>query len=74
MTSPESNSLDQAPVDVPAEPGAAPAIAPFRFPQAADFAPVKQTTDRWYQKSGKPGAKQTPGPAPSGTRRSMGKR
>lgn len=74
MTSPESTPLDQAPVDEAPEQVGAPAIAPFRFPKAADFAPAKQTTDRWYQKSGKPGANKTPGPAPSGTRRSMGKR
>ena len=49
-------------------------IPAFSFPfKPADFAQSK-TDQPWYQKSNKHGHNKTPGAAPHGTRKSMGKR
>lgn len=50
------------------------AIPAFSFPKPGDFAPSKAQQQPWYQKSSKHGDNKTPGPAPHGTRKTMGKR
>lgn len=75
-------SLEHPAVDVVIEPapdaGKKAAITPFSFPfKPSEFASAKDQAGKdqaWYQKSNKPGHHKTPGAAPSGTRRSMGKR
>jgi hypothetical protein len=49
-------------------------IPAFSFPfKPADFAQTRQDQP-WYQKSNKSGHTKSPGAAPHGTRKSMGKR
>lgn len=50
------------------------AIPAFSFPKPGDFAPSGAQQQPWYQKSSKHGDNKTPGPAPHGTRKTMGKR
>ena len=50
-------------------------IPAFRFPfSPATFAPNKGDDQPWHQRSNKSSHDKTPGRAPNGTRRSMGKR
>ena len=63
------------PVEATSTAEQAPAIEPFRFPFAPEvFAPSKANDKPWHQKGNKSNHDQRPGPAPRGTRRSMGKR
>ncbi|UVE19832.1 hypothetical protein NVV93_06090 [Pseudomonas sp. LS44] len=51
------------------------AIPAFTFPfSPATFAPGKNDNQPWHQKGNKSGHEKKIGPAPNGTRRSMGKR
>lgn len=51
------------------------AIPAFRFPfSPATYAPNKSADQPWHQKGSTSGHEKKIGPAPSGTRRSMGKR
>ena len=73
MTSPESIADDVVTESTPAS-SDKPAIAPFSFPfKPSEFAQASKG-QTWYQKGQKPGHHKTPGAAPAGTRRSMGKR
>jgi hypothetical protein len=86
MTTPTTNADHNANADTSPEPiltpqddsGAAqPAskIPAFRFPfSPATFAPNKSDDQPWHQLSNKSSHDKTPGRAPNGTRRSMGKR
>lgn len=59
----------------PAEQARKAAIPAFTFPfSPAAFAPSKSDDQPWHQKDNKSGHHKTPGRAPNGTRRSMGKR
>jgi hypothetical protein len=52
-----------------------PSIPAFRFPfSPATFAPNKNSEQPWHQQGNKSKHDKTPGRAPNGTRRSMGKR
>ncbi|MCD5993927.1 hypothetical protein KDX38_10095 [Pseudomonas sp. CDFA 602] len=74
MTTPEQPPVQEAPTDSVDTAETKAAIAPFSFPfKPSEFAQAKKE-QAWYQKSNKPGHHKTPGVAPSGTRRSMGKR
>ncbi|MDR9754054.1 hypothetical protein RG836_21600 [Pseudomonas sp. SZMC_28357] len=80
MTSPKQPSVD-APADDQAElpdslDGATPpAIPAFKFPfKPGDLAAAKPASQPWYKNGAKNGHTKTPGAAPPGTRRSMGKR
>lgn len=56
-------------------PPQAPAIPEFRFPfSPATFAPGKSDGQPWHRKGNKSAHEKKIGPAPNGTRRSMGKR
>ncbi|WP_372239456.1 hypothetical protein [Pseudomonas sp. 2FE] len=60
---------------VPADGEKSEGIPAFAFPfSPAEFANAKTKDQPWYQKSNKSSHHQTPGRAPNGTRRSMGKR
>ncbi|MDF2641045.1 MAG: hypothetical protein K0R45_317 [Pseudomonas sp.] len=73
MTTPESQAENDV-TDLTPETDAKPKIAPFSFPfKPSEFAQANKGQN-WYQKSQKPGHHKTPGAAPAGTRRSMGKR
>ena len=76
MTTPEQPSVQEAATDSVDAADKKAAIAPFSFPfKPSEFAQAKKDKDQaWYQKSHKSGHHKTPGAAPSGTRRSMGKR
>nr|WP_229779514.1 hypothetical protein [Pseudomonas matsuisoli] len=51
------------------------AIPAFTFPFSPDaYAPGKKDDQPWHQKGNKSNHDKRPGPAPRGTRRSMGKR
>ncbi|WP_073164339.1 hypothetical protein [Pseudomonas asturiensis] len=74
MNTPEHTPVQDAATDSVDAAEKKPAIAPFSFPfKPSQFAQAKKD-QAWYQKSNKPGHHKTPGAAPSGTRRSMGKR
>ncbi|MBC3954651.1 MULTISPECIES: hypothetical protein [Pseudomonas] len=74
MNTPEHTPVQDAATDSVDAVETKPAIAPFSFPfKPSQFAQAKKD-QAWYQKSNKPGHHKTPGAAPSGTRRSMGKR
>lgn len=52
-----------------------PAIAAFKFPfKPSEFAQAKNANQPWYKGGATNGHTKTPGAAPPGTRRSMGKR
>jgi hypothetical protein len=82
--SPEQTSADQAAAPTPlAEPSSSPEPAPgakaavpaFNFPfSPSAFAPGKNDGQPWHQKGNKSAHEKKIGPAPNGTRRSMGKR
>ena len=73
MTSPDTPAEDVVTEPTP-ETSEKPAIAPFSFPfKPSEFAQASKG-QAWYQKGQKPGHHKTPGAAPAGTRRSMGKR
>lgn len=87
MTSKDLPDLPAACADLSAEPTTAAAeqtpaeqtrkaaIPAFTFPfSPAAFAPSKSDDEPWHQKSNKSSHHKTPGRAPNGTRRSMGKR
>jgi hypothetical protein len=78
MTTPTA-SADTHPEHLAAQPtdAAEPAtkIPAFRFPfSPATFAPNKNDEQPWHQLANKSSHDKTPGRAPNGTRRSMGKR
>lgn len=78
MTTPTTNA-DTQPHDHAAQPTdtAKPAakIPAFRFPfSPASFAPNKSDEQPWHLQANKSSHDKTPGRAPNGTRRSMGKR
>ncbi|APC17625.1 hypothetical protein BLL42_18530 [Pseudomonas frederiksbergensis] len=51
------------------------AIPAFKFPfKPGDLAAAKNANQPWYKNGAKNGHTKTPGAAPPGTRRSMGKR
>ena len=71
---PETLGEDQQAVDAAVSKSKA-TVPAFSFPfKPGQFAAAKKDTQAWYQKSGKKGHDQTPGPAPHGTRKAMGKR
>lgn len=82
MTSPDQTSVNQdqpseveTAACVPAQAEQSEAIPAFAFPfSPAAFANAKGKDQPWYQKTNKSNHHQTPGRAPNGTRRSMGKR
>lgn len=77
MTNPTANADTQPDVAAPASDASAPAskIPAFRFPfSPATFAPNKNDEQPWHQLANKSSHDKTPGRAPNGTRRSMGKR
>lgn len=87
MTAKDLPDLPAASADVTAEPNTAAAdqtpadqaskatIPAFTFPfSPAAFAPTKSEDEPWHQKGNKSSHHKTPGRAPNGTRRSMGKR
>lgn len=54
---------------------AKPVIPAFRFPfKPGELAGAKDSNQPWYKNGAKNGHTKTPGMAPPGTRRSMGKR
>ncbi|CAM3006373.1 MULTISPECIES: hypothetical protein [Pseudomonas] len=54
---------------------AKPAIPAFKFPfKPGELAGAKDSNQPWYKNGAKNGHTKTPGMAPPGTRRSMGKR
>ena len=80
MTSPKQTSVD-APADDQIELSNSvdgentPAIPAFKFPfKPGDLAAAKSASQPWYKNGAKNGHTKTPGAAPPGTRRSMGKR
>lgn len=73
---PETPPSDDAsaPADTAGQEHAA-RVEPFKFPFSPEvFAPAKGNDKPWHQKGNKSNHDQRPGPAPRGTRRSMGKR
>ncbi|OLF51813.1 hypothetical protein [Pseudomonas chlororaphis] len=70
----DAPGVDQADdASAPAE--GKPAIAPFKFPfKPSEFAQAKNAGLPWYKNGVGDGHAKTPGAAPPGTRRSMGKR
>lgn len=74
-TAPDVLSTEQAESEASLNPTEKPAVAPFSFPfNPAAFAQAKKDGQQWYQKSGKGDHHKTPGAAPHGTRKTMGKR
>lgn len=70
-TEPNTAAAEQSPAD----PASKAAIPAFTFPfSPAAFAPSKSDGEPWHQKGNKSSHHKTPGRAPNGTRRSMGKR
>ncbi|AEV64760.1 hypothetical protein [Pseudomonas ogarae] len=85
MTSPTPSPADELPggeqadlsdSDVPSAEDAKAAIPAFKFPfKPGELAAAKGTGQQpWYKNGAKNGHTKTPGAAPPGTRRSMGKR
>ncbi|AZD10372.1 MULTISPECIES: hypothetical protein [Pseudomonas] len=80
MTTPAQPPVSDAPsadqVDDASAPGEGKsAIAPFKFPfKPSEFAQAKNAQQPWYKNGATNGHTKTPGAAPPGTRRSMGKR
>jgi hypothetical protein len=77
MTNPTANADTQPDVAAPTSDATTPAakIPAFRFPfSPATFAPNKNDEQPWHQLANKSSHDKTPGRAPNGTRRSMGKR
>lgn len=81
MTSPAQPAADDALSADPAvdsallETEAKTAIPAFKFPfKPSEFAPAKNAQQPWYKNGASNGHTKTPGAAPPGTRRSMGKR
>ncbi|AKA22677.1 hypothetical protein [Pseudomonas chlororaphis] len=80
MTSPDQSPVPDAPgaeqaADASAPDNGKPAIAPFKFPfKPSEFAQAKNNQLPWYKNGVADGHAKTPGAAPPGTRRSMGKR
>lgn len=74
MTSPEQNTAPETVVADDSVKDKKAAIPAFSFPfKPADFAQSKNDQP-WYQQSNKSGHHKTPGVAPHGTRKTMGKR
>lgn len=81
MTSPSQPAADDAlSVDPAAEPATPETegkaeIPAFKFPfKPSEFAAAKNVQQPWYKNGASNGHTKTPGAAPPGTRRSMGKR
>jgi hypothetical protein len=79
MTSPTQQPVDDAVSDVPVDltetDETRPAIPTFKFPfKPGELAGAKDSNQPWYKNGAKNGHTKTPGMAPPGTRRSMGKR
>ncbi|KPB35935.1 hypothetical protein QCD83_01640 [Pseudomonas savastanoi pv. phaseolicola] len=74
MTTPGQPTVQDAAADSNADTEKKAVIAPFSFPfKPSEFAQAKKEP-AWHQKANKHGHYKTPGVAPAGTRRSMGKR
>lgn len=74
LDQPVATDTDAVPLDG-ATPAQKPVIPSFRFPfSPATFAPAKTDGQAWQQKANIRAHEKKIGPAPSGTRRSMGKR
>ena len=80
MTSPTQSPVESAELADPANPDsldseAKPVIPAFKFPfKSGELAGAKDGNQPWYKNGAKNGHTKTPGMAPPGTRRSMGKR
>ncbi|MCF4998864.1 hypothetical protein GIW70_21890 [Pseudomonas syringae] len=79
MTSPIQTPVDDAVSDVPADltdsGDTKPTIPASKFPfKPGELAAAKDSNQPWYKNGAKNGHTKTPGMAPPGTRRSMGKR
>ncbi|CRM82130.1 hypothetical protein H097_12083 [Pseudomonas sp. FH4] len=80
MTSPTQSPVESAELADPANPDsldseAKPVIPAFKFPfKPGELAGAKDGNQPWYKNGAKNGHTKTPGMAPPGTRRSMGKR
>ncbi|MFJ4141399.1 hypothetical protein [Pseudomonas sp. NPDC089734] len=74
MTTPEQTPASENVADPVPETGKKAVIAPFSFPfKPSEFTQTAKGQP-WYQKSNSSAHHKTPGAAPPGTRRSMGKR
>lgn len=78
---PVADALSDAPADLPdsvddnVDGESQPAIPAFKFPFKPGELPVtKNASQPWYKNGARNGHTKTPGAAPPGTRRSMGKR
>lgn len=79
MNSPIQPSVDDVPSDEQAQlqdsADAKAEIAAFKFPfKPGELAGAKNASQPWYKNGAKNGHTKSPGMAPPGTRRSMGKR
>ncbi len=73
--SPDARVIAPTVTEVTGEPQAKPAIPAFKFPfSPASYAPGKNDGQAWHAKGNKSAHEKKIGPAPNGTRRSMGKR
>ncbi|ARU89249.1 hypothetical protein [Pseudomonas sp. M30-35] len=71
----DAKTVDATVTEATGETAAKPAIPAFKFPfSPATFAPGKNEGQAWHGKGNKSAHEKKIGPAPSGTRRSMGKR
>lgn len=72
--SPEA-AINESTPEATGEPSSKPVIPAFKFPfSPATFAPGKNDNQAWHGKGHKSAHEKKIGPAPNGTRRSMGKR
>ena len=77
MTSPTQPPVESAELADPdsLDSEAKPVIPAFKFPfKPGELAGAKDSNQPWYKNGAKNGHTKTPGMAPPGTRRSMGKR
>ncbi|VVO49500.1 MULTISPECIES: hypothetical protein [Pseudomonas] len=78
MTSPKQPPVDDVPsdsLDTSVESETKAEIPAFKFPfKPGELASAKGSNQPWYKNGAKNGHTKTPGMAPPGTRRSMGKR
>ncbi|MHC8307209.1 hypothetical protein [Pseudomonas sp. PB3P13] len=74
---PVADALSDAPADLPdsVDSESKAAIPAFKFPfKPGEVAAAKNASQPWYKNGARNGHTKTPGAAPPGTRRSMGKR
>lgn len=73
-TAPDAEPADLTP-EAQADADGQPSIPAFKFPfKPGELAGAKKADQPWYKNGAKNGHAKTPGAAPPGTRRSMGKR